>query len=423
MVKTPNVLILKPIAPSAESSHEEVLKYTKIDEYNDKNAPYEYARINEVWDTPEGSLEEDAAVRQLANHYLVATAAMVNTVQKPESIKTWSNRYTKASRELHGEPEEDYAKKLVVAQATSILEESNGRLADEYRKLLKSFSIETSDSKPEREFEHAAAEVEKYLIHEYGSVFAALTEGLNDDEAVSAEEIYKRFSHGLDELRKIDDGWNEWTVVRNDERDQLSVAAGEKKISVGMRRAPISGKKLRGLFSHEVLVHALRGKNGGKVSQELATGLPGYLDAEEGLGVFFEYATTGEVPEKNLDRYTDIALALGQIDGRMHSRKELLEYAMVRERLRNEKRTKDKKTDEAIKADVYAHANRIFRGTRGDKYIGVFTKDVSYHKGFMLQGQYIESRLNDGESIGEIMEFLLQGKFDPTNERHLAVVT
>lgn len=421
MVKTPNVLILKPIAPSAESSRQGVLKYDKLDEYNTKNSKHEYARLNEIWDAEDGSLDEDAAVRQLANQYLVATAAIINTVQKPGSIDLWSNRYTDASRELLGEPDAEYAKQLLRAQAADILQTTSGEQA-EYKAQLTGMGIEVDNTKHEREFENAAEQVCEYYMQKYSAVFDTLMDGLNDDDVVTANDVYERFGRALEVLDEMDEAWREWKVERNDDGNQLSVAAGDKKIIVGMKRADMSAKKLRGLFGHEALVHALRGKNGSTVSKELGTGLPGYLDAEEGLGVFVEYAVTGEVPEKNVDRYTDMALALGQIDGRMRTREELLEYAMVREKLRNSSRTTDKKTDEALEADVYAHVNRIYRGTRGDEHVGVFTKDVSYHKGFMLMGQYIQDQLASGKSINDVMEFVLQGKFDPTNDRHLEVV-
>lgn len=44
--------------------------------------------------------------------------------------------------------------------------------------------------------------------------------------------------------------------------------------------------ELNGLFAHEILVHGLSAVNGGKLDPKLATGLPGYLEIQEGIGVF-----------------------------------------------------------------------------------------------------------------------------------------
>jgi hypothetical protein len=309
----------------------------------------------------------------------------------------WSKRYTQSTSEIYGEPEADLARSLW-------LEQQNG------------------GNEVELPFKGAAEKAREFLNDTYGSVFNAL-EIEPSGETLGLEEVADRFEAALKVLaEEHDPDWKEWEVERNAEKDSLSVVAGDKKILVGMQRAGVPQEQLRALFAHEVLVHGLRAVNGKKLSDELGGGLPGYLDAEEGFGVFVEYSFNGKVSEKNVDRYVDIAYALGQIDGQEHTRQELLEHAMQRAVKRNEKAEKPK-AGEDIEKEVYAHVNRIYRGSLGNEQVGIFTKDISYHKGFIEMGRYIQGEIDGGKSIEEIFTFLSKGKFDPTNPRHLAYIS
>lgn len=306
----------------------------------------------------------------------------------------WSKRYTQSTSEIFGLPEPDLARKLWREQRGG------------------------EDAEVEIPFETAAEKLGWYLGKTYQPVFDAL--GISSDtEPIGSVSIADRFESALSVLAcEKDSEWAKWKVERDEQSDSLSVVPPNKKIVVGMKRSSVEPKQLIGLFGHEVLVHGLRGLNGGKVSKEFGRGLPDYLDSEEGFGVFVEYALTGVIPQKNIDRYIDIAYALGQIDGKEHSRKELINIAMQRAVARND-RAETKKSIEDIEKDVFAHVNRIYRGSLGNEHIGIFTKDISYHKGFVEIGQYIQDQLDVGKTIEEIFTFLSSGKFDPTNQRHL----
>lgn len=266
--------------------------------------------------------------------------------------------------------------------------------------------------------EKTARVLDEYLRVRYAPVFEAIAVDESID-VLSTTDVADVFERGIAVLAdQHDTDWATWRVERNDEKSALSVAAGSEKVIVGMKRAAMQPHELIPLFAHEVLVHGLRGLNGAKRDKRLQTGLPGYLDAEEGLGVFVEYALSGDIPEKNIDRYTDIAYALGQIDGVQHTRAELLERALVRAENRNAKATSPRSHDDVVKA-AYAHVNRIYRGSLGNEYIGVFTKDIAYHKGFLEVGSYIRDQLEAGKLIDDVMTYLLQGKFSPLVKEHV----
>ncbi|HSW92152.1 MAG TPA: tyrosine/phenylalanine carboxypeptidase domain-containing protein, partial [Candidatus Saccharimonadales bacterium] len=377
----PSVLVLEPITPSNDSVRAEELKYPKLQPAVEKHGPYEHARMNRFWDAEGDSLEELEAARQLAMQYmLMGSLALTQTTNQD----VWSKRYTQATSELYGLPEPDLARSLWSEQ------------------LSERGDVEVP-------FKEAAQKVGEYLNDKYAAVFDALDIDSSSPESIDPNGVADRFEAALAVLAdQYDPDWSNWKIERNSEKDSLSVVAETQTIIVGMKRASVQPQQLEALFSHEILVHGLRAVNGRKISESLGTGLPGYLDAEEGLGVFIEYAISGNISEKNIDRYVDIAYALGQIDGEEHSRQELIDYAMKRAIARNDK-AEHKKTIKDIEKEVYAHVNRIYRGSLGNESIGIFTKDISYHKGFVEMGRYIQAQIDNGKSIEEVLDFLLTG--------------
>jgi hypothetical protein len=172
-----------------------------------------------------------------------------------------------------------------------------------------------------------------------------------------------------------------------------------------------------GLFFHEVVIHALRSVRGAEYDDLLRTGLPKYSDGEEGLGTFVEFAMTGVIPDKNPERYIDIALALGTLhEGDKMPRRELLDIVMSRELLKAQ--ASGVVDTEYITQKVQAHVNQIYRGTPGEDIPGVYTRGILYQIGFDTIATYMSDKLAGGMPINKLMEYLLSGKFDPTNSDH-----
>jgi hypothetical protein len=59
---------------------------------------------------------------------------------------------------------------------------------------------------------------------------------------------------------------------------------------------------------------------------------------------------------------------------------------------------------------------RIFRGTTGDVKGAIFTKDIVYRKGHIAVAAFMETQ--NAKTMN-----LNAGKFDPTNARHVALLT
>lgn len=429
MAETPKVLVLGPITPTVNSARSGELRYEKLTPAVQKYASGEKARQEVFWNSEPDSLEEQQAAQQLASQYMLMSAAKLNNeAVRPESKKLWSERYTQATSEIYGTPESQFATELINIQSSEVIQAAvehnvNAELIEHFVDLCERFGISLNKTENrEAVFGAAAEKVGAYLKAKYASVFNALD--LDSAPAtIDAAGIANRFERALAVLSANDEAWSEWAIDRNPDKDQLSIEPGEKKIIVGVNRASVTPSQLKGLFAHEALLHAQRAVNGKKQSKEMGSGLPGYLDAEEGIGVFFEYSITGKIPEKNIDRYVDIALALGQIDNVEHTRQELLDFATTRALLRNELKPEDEKqSDEDVQKSVYAHINRIYRGSLGDENVGVFTKDIAYHKGFLDMGKYILNEIENGKSVEDITDFLVSGKFDPTNQKHLEYI-
>lgn len=420
MSEIPKVLVLGPITPTDNGDQ---LEYTKLAPAVEKHAPYEAARANLFFEEQPGTLAEEEAARQLAMQYLLMIA--LREVESPNNeIKDiWANRFTIASSEIYGAPELRITTDIATKEYNYFLQfVGEGHIDQELLKIVLEtykpyvdLDANTQENGKKLTAEAVSAKVHEYIFTKYASVFEILQN--SEKSEFTPAEIKEIFGEILKVLAYQDSDWGEWTVELNGNKDSLSVAAGDKKIIVGEKRVNASKKDMIGLTAHEILVHALRNVNGKRLSKELSTGLPGYLDFEEGLGVFFEYSATGIIPQKNTDRYFDIALAIGDDSHQSVPRLKMLAFTEARATIRSQING-DTNDPVVVKSKIAAHVNRIYRGTSGTEAVGVYTKDIAYHKGFCLVADYIADELAAGRTIEDIIEYLLMGKFSPLDNRH-----
>lgn len=430
MTEIPSIKVIEAIKPANSGTGEEMLAYKGLAQAVEKYRPTNPARSNEFWDSEDGSLEELSKAKQLASEYFLRTADKV-VGSHDGNRDLWADRFTQAAVELYGEPEKDEATRLVrseydflaqLREQEGISQQHVNYLLDTYKPMLaENTDVETDDS---------AVEKEKEAIHEYGEAMLAKYKPLFDlvDEAGKAEftasDLQKIFGTALEWLKENDDtDWGEWAVVDTD-GTSLSVDASNRKIKIASRRESATAQDTRGLIAHEILVHALRGKNGYKTGdKKLATGLAGFLDAEEGLGILAEEAVNGELPEKAYDRYVDIALALGSVDGVQRTRKEVFDISFARQLIRGQiKDTLIEDDIPSLERRVWGHVDRIYRGGRGDNLgtrQAIFTKDIAYYVGYKQMAEYISGQFASGKSANAVFEYLSQAKFDPNNQQHV----
>ena len=424
MSSVPDILILTSLSPKEQAG----MLYSP----NLAAKAQEYSRHEgQMWsaflETESGELLEEHEARRLADYYHLKTALKLQS--NPRDPLLWTERFNQAGQEIYGDinPAEVQS---IAAQELRLLGgvDAVGSMAVEaYQRLAGGGGEVTASKEAQVDF----GEFRQALFGEFAVVvdtIEALEEGQFEAPAVRA-----CFQTIIDKLAEEEPEWLNWTITNPDGKTMLAVVALNKEIEIPDGRGPVGSKQeLLGLALHELGVHATRAVNGQKTGDSMMekNGLPNYIDFEEGLGVFFEYMTTGKIPEKARDRYIDIALATGLLGGYRLSREELIELGISRQQARAMAAGQDIVAVADEKA-VITHVNRIFRGGNGlpirddngdiiDQ--AVFNKDQVYYQGFVKAQGFIQGQLQAGFSPKRVIDFLLAGKFDATNPRHVAYV-
>lgn len=339
----------------------------------------------------------------------------------------WSAQFTTTSVKLFGRPlsrevRSIAERELEFFEATMRTFEIDEAFADpvirSYRSLIP--SRKTVSLPP---IEQRYSKVLRILRDHYERVYADCFAVFDDYDPLlpmTPQDIAESFGAALEVLKNQDEAWQKWEVVISND-SKLSVNVHKRKIMVGKRRSACLLNEARALFAHEVLVHAMRGLNGGKISHDLRVGLPDYLAAEEGLGVLVESAVGGKVPDKIKDRYVDIALALGSWNRKPLNRHEMYVFCFTRAVMRNIASGEPLDLD-VLEKVTWEQVNRIYRGSLGNRYIAVFTKDVTYYRGFVDMARYLQKWADNPEKLAGRITYVSQGKFDPTNKNHRQVV-
>jgi hypothetical protein len=432
MSEIPSIKVLEAINPANSGTGEEALAYNGLAAAVEKYKPTNAQRTTEFWDSEAGSLEELSKAKQLASEYLLRTAEqVVDSNQGNRDL--WANRFTLATTELYGEPERAEVAHLLSNEYNSLLQlRGDDRVSQQHVQILLDTYrpiAEAASSTVDSETLEANERHEKAAIHQYGEAILEKYQPLfdlidsADKDEFTATDLQELFTESLTWLKDNDDPeWAEWEAVAKD-GTSLSVDASNRKIKIATRRESATIQDTRGLIAHELLVHALRAKNGYKTGdKKLATGLPGYLVAEEGLGVLAEEAVNGELPDKPYDRYVDIALALGVVDGVQKTRKEMFQISYALQLVRAQLRGDNESTIATLEPRVWGHIDRIYRGGKGDELgtrQAIFTKDIAYCVGYKQMAKYVTQQLDSGKTAAQIFNYLSQAKIDPTNSHHI----
>ncbi len=382
--------------------------------------------------TAPSSIEEDKVVNEIEDAELLRSAYMtIHSHRHDRNI--WAARFTQISRSLYGEPDPLVATGLLKEELQFIKGLINNKnisqkaiklLIDTYSPIvetgLRNHGHFTDATIPDHAI-HAIRHYGRYMQRRYRPIFDLVD--LSNKVSFSASDLKELFDSALNWMIKNDDpDWKTWQVVMS-RNSSVSVSVRKKQILIGVKRSPATAREAKGLLAHELLVHAMRGKNGYKTGNRmLATGLPGYLHSEEGLGVLHEMAVNDILPPKAKDRYLDIALALGTIDGVERSRKQLYRTSYARQLIRAQALDYDPVIIKSLKHTVWSHIDRIYRGGTGfgrANQQAIFTKDIAYFEGFMEMSDYIANRIYKGDLPEAIFQYLSSAKFDPNNQRHL----
>ena len=424
---SPAIGLLEAISPDPDRPDNEILRYPSLAQAIKDKQPIEEVLVRTYYAAEDESAIQLGAAQKLAEIELIETAAALQNALAPEHQIALSQQFTTASIDLFGRPDATAAAFLLEQLLTELcVLQTNYKvdpvlldfLLQNYDEILRHSNAPHEYLVPfdETQANAAAAAFGSFLREEYPfslSVFDG-----DPTRLVDASGIVELFEQALAQLQAHrEEFWSQWRVMVTDD-SCLAVNPHAKRLIVGSHRASVELGELRGLFGHEVLVHALRAGNGRHLSHEFERGLPGYIDAEEGFACFVEHALSGAAPRKMYDRYLDVALALGTIDGRPNTRQELYKLVYARNTIRWQAAGKIERASN-IERESWAHVNRIFRGTLGNDAVGVFTKDIAYYQGYQKMTAFVIDELNAGISPDELWSLLTMGKFDPTDLLHI----
>lgn len=428
--KAPEVHILKSMQPQSMKSQdvEDRLVSPVIDERVEMYNGYEELMWQQFLEAEADSVEEEYMASELAKVYLLNTSQKLSSpdpTRRSPNRDLWAERYTNSSTELYEAPAVPFVQQIAAIELAELSGKS-GEYVDEVNAFYQMLSERTHEVEAiDRE---SLLQLGQEQVGRLSEAFREVNNGWfnyleeNRKDVYSAAELRDMFSELVSIGLQNDSGWEDWVVVLAEGENQVRTVATDKEIMVGADRAQVSHDEAVCLVAHELGVHAQRAVNGEKIDHSLLKGFWGNADIEESFGIFSERLMSGKTPAKARDRYVDIALALGVVPGEQLTRPELIELAtkraLARKEIRGEAVTQDTIDSETGKAET--HVNRIFRGGDGrtGKTPAVLTKDVIYYPAQFED--YLARELELGKEPSEVLQFLLQGKFDPTNPNHVA---
>ena len=423
MSNTEPVDTLKAFYRSTEGVDAPVIQYPKLPTYADEANGKEKALWHEFWSSPDDTVEEEDRARAAARGYFVLTALQLQ--QAPErDLASVSKRFTEAAVELYGKPDITEVRRLAANQYHELTKLLSNKAVEQDRlnhvlEFLRTQlgEIPAVDDQTNEKLNDSLDAIKGVFETQFADalqVFKGLEAG---SKSLSAAQVKELFEEAKAILESKEPAWQQWSV---NFADKKTMGSDDKQqaIEIG-EKGSYSPARLKRLFIEEVLVHSLRSVNGSKTQDYmLEHGLPSYLDAEEGLAKFIQLAMGDEIGERTKDFYMDTAFALGELDRPPISRPELCSIYIDKEIVRQQ--AKGEAVDyEDLKDRAWRYVNRIYRGSLGNEYIAVNTKDIAYYHGFLKISRYIEEKLAAGVAPAKLLDYLLAAKFDPTNSRHV----
>ncbi len=437
MLEIPSVEVIKSIQPANQGTGEADLVYSALSNRALTYRKTSGTRWNKFSDATPRSLNEVSKARQVALESLVLTSEILNQQTDTDQYNTWADRFTTGSIELYGQPEKYEALNLVALSLNDL--DKQRRSCDQlsipyieflqsiYSKLLQGTIFEDRDLYWDK-LDRYKADIELYgraVRERYQPIFDIVE--LSEKKEYSASEIRIVFEKAIDWLKENDEpSWSQWKII-NSNRKALMVSSINREIDIPDGRKNATANELVSLLAHELLVHAQRANNGylrveTTGTKKLAIGLPRYDEAEEGLAVITDQAISGKRPNKMVERYMDIALALGILDGQQRTRQEMYDICFARRVINSFGSNRLTQPDiNKLEKDSWKYVDRIYRGGRGnlkDRRQAIFTRDAVYYAGYLKMRSYISKQITEGKSTSQILDYLSQGKFDPTNEDH-----
>lgn len=262
----------------------------------------------------------------------------------------------------------------------------------------------------------------------YDAIFSQLNDEFGEITNDKLVDITNRYLE-LRGVRSVDPETgiaNGWSVEYNEEINGFKCQPKLEKLLCGKFSVSITWQRYQELMQHEVEGHLMRSYNARKKNiQPLAFGLPGYDDAEEGWGLISEQLWKGVISTvlaRDHFRYLAIAYGDGKVDGRPHPKEETFDFLsrfMIVADLCKVTADDPADVESVVKHKRKLAFEHVFRAYRGMPEGRVFYKDTSYLVGKLTTLEFLAST---DAPAADVLDFMQQGKFDPTNEVHKLVL-
>jgi hypothetical protein len=436
--------------PKMKLEHEEFQKFLEAEQRlldeRDKliqEDPLAGQVLEKDWQlTPEeeANVNEETVIRVsylLGINEKLAEAAMI----KASATQDYE-RYTKISESLYGEPSKDifdWTVRRLRARNRALLARSDNpdirRLAQELDEMLPDVkaprTVEVFPFPNKKEF----AEMQEDLKKDFAPVVEYLNQRLGHvmempklerrTRKLTSEEMKEITTNVLKIIGAEEQGW----VAEVRKGRYFGVSQKLKKAFIPTEE--FSYQRFVELTFHEILRHVDSRTKGEKSDlMLLGSGMPGYLQAEEGVAVLYERTISGgEGSLEAVPQGTHLGISLARgLDGKPRTFREVFDIlSRVYTLSRMTRKINPLDYKEALQGgneEAFDRAFRTFRGTDG-KHAGLSsTRDIIYDEGDRLLYHYLKKTGNKRQAYTRIFQF---GKFDPIpgskyNRHHLAIL-
>jgi hypothetical protein len=236
-----------------------------------------------------------------------------------------------------------------------------------------------------------------------------------DTKSVIAKEALPWFDATSAAVGLSAKGW----ISRLGKGKAASTNGATKEIVVGVSRADFTDVTIKTVPLHEAIAHSLRSQNASEQKSPVRQRpLPGYLAFEEGFGMALEQIMSGKKRIGGVAYYLSLGLQLGmdRETDEKRSFKDIYEIMWRRSLLNKQNMT----SDDIIAAKQTA-LQQTMRTTRGGS---LDARDISYADGARKAHQWLNGvAKQDPAERQRLLQWVLSGKFDPTNPTHAAIFT
>lgn len=374
--------------------------------------------------------------RQQTNHAVVVEAARKLRIEAaegeldPRNGAIYAGELDRAQSELYPDVDPVVSNGILAHLASELRDVDTSVLPADQRGFIDDFSDKYPVAVQEREA-HVLAELSDERVAEFqeklhrrykpalDKVRAEIGE-LTVERLTEAMNIFMR-EIGLPMAADIDDHAG-WLCDEDDSFTGFKTSPSSRRITRG-RFSKITWERFDELALHEGVVHAERSENGAATDVEaMRTGLTGNSSFEEGLGLLMEQLFRGKVDQglsRDDFRYLTIAYADGHVDGQPHDETDSVRFISSFMAASGVADGSPKPIADILKSKrslAYDHVKRAFRGMPPGKTLH---SNLSYKQGKIDVISFIAS---SEASAAEILDYLLQAKFNPLDPEHKPVL-